>query len=77
MEKTTQTPERIANLKRALEMLNKAEVTKLTPQKRTLFLQGFCLGRFNEDIIYQMCYSFGRDVLTEIEGFLKEHDNEQ
>jgi hypothetical protein len=76
MENTKQTPERLDNLKKALQFLNTSGVKDMKPQQRTIFLGGFCLGKWDEDIIYQMSYSFGRDILTQIENFLKEHDYE-
>lgn len=68
------TPQRIKKLKKALAILEQADIKKLTPQKRQIFLSGFCLAKHDEDIIYKICYNVGRDVMEQIENFLKEHD---
>ena len=42
----------------------------LTESKKKLFLSGFALASFNDDIIFQMSWSFGRCILDELELFL-------
>tara|TARA_B100000768_G_scaffold151502_1_gene146748 strand:- start:3 stop:275 length:273 start_codon:yes stop_codon:yes gene_type:complete len=42
----------------------------LTESKKKLFLSGFALASFNDDIIFQLAWSFGRCVLEELELFL-------
>mgnify|MGYP000123697379 CR=1 FL=1 len=48
----------------------------LTPKKKDLFLQGFALGNFEDDIIFQMCYVYNRCPLKEVENFLIENKTE-
>ena len=45
----------------------------LTESKKKLFLSGFALASFNDDIIFQMSWSFGRCPLEELESFLDEN----
>jgi hypothetical protein len=70
-------PERIEKLKTTLELLNQAGIKELKPKERNFVLSGFALGRYNDDIIYQICFNFGRDVIKEIESFLKNQEDER
>jgi hypothetical protein len=70
------TKERKEKLKKSLDLLNQIDPKQLTKQRRHFFLAGFCLGKWDEDIIYQMCYSFGRDLIIEIEKFLEKHKDD-
>ncbi len=42
----------------------------LTTMKKNLFLQGFTLASYHDDIIFQMSWCFGRCILQELESFL-------
>tara|TARA_R110000803_G_scaffold116044_1_gene184674 strand:+ start:37 stop:270 length:234 start_codon:yes stop_codon:yes gene_type:complete len=72
-----QSKERLKNLKSKYECMRDALFVNgkciLTPKKKDLFLQGFALGNFEEDIIFQMCYNFYRCPLKEVERFLIEN----
>jgi hypothetical protein len=67
------TPERIQKLKDAFDRLKAAQVDQLKKQQRLYFLCGFCLANWEDDIIYQISYTYGRDLIIEIEKFLTEH----
>jgi len=38
----------------------------LTASKKKIFLSGFALASFNDDIIFQISWSFGRCILDEL-----------
>ena len=69
-----QSKERLKNLKSKYECMRSSLFVNgkciLTPKKKDLFLQGFALGNFEEDIIFQMCYLFNRCPFKEVEEFL-------
>tara|TARA_R110000744_G_scaffold59945_1_gene124384 strand:- start:2079 stop:2348 length:270 start_codon:yes stop_codon:yes gene_type:complete len=48
----------------------------LKPKQKRLFLQGFALASFRDDIIFQVAWSFGRCPLAELELFLDQHVSE-
>tara|TARA_R110001606_G_scaffold398097_1_gene576343 strand:+ start:384 stop:650 length:267 start_codon:yes stop_codon:yes gene_type:complete len=45
----------------------------LTPAKKKLFLSGFALASWHDDIIFQMSWSFGRCPLEELESLLDDN----
>jgi len=61
---------RIEKLKSDLDFLERAE-KELTPAKRTYFMLGYCYGRYDDDIIYQICVVSHRNPIDEIRSFLK------
>ena len=45
----------------------------LKRKQKNLFLQGFALASFRDDIIFQMAWSYGRCALEELESFLDDN----
>lgn len=75
-ETVTQTKERLELLADKYKAIKTAlfnpldDKCVLTESKKRLFLSGFALASFNDDIIFQMSWSFGRCILEELESFL-------
>lgn len=68
-----QTKKRLGLLADKYNAIKTAEVGVLKPQQRKLFLQGFALASYNDDIIFQLAWSFGRCILEELELFLDDN----
>jgi|TARA_R110000851_G_scaffold274976_3_gene427563 hypothetical protein len=73
----SQTKERLEKLADKFKAIKRAIYTDgscvLTPAKKKLFLSGFALASWHDDIIFQMAWSFGRCPLEELESFLDDN----
>ena len=78
-ETVTQTKERLELLADKYKAIKTAlfnpldDKCVLTPAKKKLFLSGFALASWHDDIIFQMAWSFGRCPLEELESFLDDN----
>lgn len=73
----SQTKERLEMLADKFKAIERAIYTDgscvLTPSKKKVFLSGFALASFNDDIMFQMAWCFGRCPLEALESFLDDN----